>query len=282
MTGLDDEPWLALGIGNSRNHWGAFRGNTLHHTWHTPHLSSLDNVSLDNFSQDFLSQTLPLSSPHPWEHYPKIRCGSVVPTQTAFWSTYPHFCLLTLADIPIQNLYSTLGIDRALTLWGAGETRGWPVLVIDGGTALTFTGADEKGCFVGGAILPGLSLQLRALSQGTAVLPALPRLNTLPLPQRWANQTSEAIYSGVLYTLLAGIADFIQEWWGQFPTSPVVLTGGDHQTLLTALHGRSPTLASQLCADPHLLLWGIRAHRALNFPSSSAQTGSLDPDLSPN
>ena len=35
----------------------------------------------------------------------------------------------------ISDAYATFGVDRALALRGAGEKWGWPVLVIDGGTA---------------------------------------------------------------------------------------------------------------------------------------------------
>ena len=40
-------------------------------------------------------------------------------------------------------MYPTLGIDRALALYSAGSTFRFPVLVIDAGTALRFTGADS-------------------------------------------------------------------------------------------------------------------------------------------
>ena len=93
---------------------------------------------------------------------------------------------------------------------GAGETYGYPVLVIDGGTALTITGIDANRRLIGGAILPGLRLQLRSLSVGTAALPEI----ILPqqLPPRWSNNTPDSIASGILYTVSAGISDFIQDW----------------------------------------------------------------------
>ena len=71
-----------------------------------------------------------------------------------------------LEDIPLEGLYPSLGVDRALALWGAGATWGFPCLVIDGGTALTLTGGNGDGFLVGGAILPGLRLQLQSLGRG--------------------------------------------------------------------------------------------------------------------
>lgn len=53
------------------------------------------------------------------------------------------------------------------------------ILVIDAGTALTFTAADADQRLVGGAILPGLGLQRSSLAQKTATLP---RVELLPSP----------------------------------------------------------------------------------------------------
>ena len=94
-------------------------------------------------------------NPHP----PHSILASVVPSQTALWQIYPNVHIINLDQIPLQGVYPTLGIDRALALWGAGKTWGFPMLVIDAGTAMTFTGADANQCLVGGAILPGLGLQ---------------------------------------------------------------------------------------------------------------------------
>lgn len=50
---------------------------------------------------------------------------------------------------------------RALSVRGASTVYGWPVMVVDGGTALTFTRGDDTdgGCMKGGAILPGIRVQ---------------------------------------------------------------------------------------------------------------------------
>ncbi len=133
---------------------------------------------------------------------------------------------------------------------------GYPILVIDAGTALTFTGMDAEHQLIGGAILPGLGLQLQFLAKSTAALPSV----SLPtqLPSRWAKQTSEAIESGVVYTVLAGIRDFIEDWQSQFPGSSIAITGGDAQVLLTYFKAQLPEIARQLTADPYLIFWGIR------------------------
>jgi type III pantothenate kinase len=157
-----------------------FAGDRLQQTQHTPHLEALPKT-WQNF--------LPVFKGFPWkDSCPELWVASVVPAQTQLWLQYPNSNLVRLADVPLQNLYPTFGLDRAIALCGAGMTYGWPTLVLDGGTALTLTGADAEATFIGGAILPGLGLQLRSLHEGTAGLP----LTELPaqLPEQWAKDTT--------------------------------------------------------------------------------------------
>ena len=159
-----------------------------------------------------------------------------------------------------RGFSATLGIDRILALWGAAESQEWPVLVIDAGSALTFTAATEDR-FIGGAILPGLQLQFQALSQGTAALPKVDAIGLETLPARWATDTFTAIQSGVVYTLLAGIQDYITDWRRQYPDGRVTLTGGDSGLLYLFLQNKAPDMADQINQDPHLMFWGMRAYQ---------------------
>ena len=193
------QSWLALVIGNTRLHWGYFCQNKLESTWHMLHLSCVDVSRLitTGFATESWQQIADYRTTIA-EHLPRsglsvgeLWVGSVVPQQTALWmqsSSQPQASILTeqvvRSHIPINHLYPTLGIDRAITLLGAGSMYGWPVLVIDAGTALTLTAgiaatpdpaesshsALHSATLYGGAILPGLRLQTAALSQGTAML----------------------------------------------------------------------------------------------------------------
>ena len=113
------ETWLALMIGNSRLHWAEFSGGQLLKTLHSAH------------------GILPQNLPDP------LYFASVVPAQTSLLiNHFPQAQEITLDDIPLENLHPTLGIDRALAVLGAGKKYGFPCLVIDGGTALTFSAGD--------------------------------------------------------------------------------------------------------------------------------------------
>jgi len=250
-----DDPWIALAIGNSRLHWAQFNGEFLQRTWDTPHVSTADVQRL--IASQFTA-TPHCSTADPLPLY----IASVVPHQSQLWHGYPAMHRITLDNVPLKGLYPTLGIDRALALWGAIVTVGSPVLVIDAGTALTFTGADAAHQLVGGAILPGVGLQFHSLNQATAALPDVSAKTLMPqnlLPQRWALNTDDAIASGILYTVLAGLRDFVESWWQQFPASPVMLRGGDSDRLHHYLTASAPDLAIKLSIAPHLIFEGMRA-----------------------
>jgi len=269
--------WLGLIAGNSKLHWAefesdrdaGFRKNRLVATWDSPHLLE-PLLGLGEIPPPPLCergawrQEAEKQEAREREEAPKLLYfASVVPEQGERIRAYTQAKEITLADIPLGNLYPTLGVDRALALLGAGDRYGYPVLVIDGGTAITLTGADCDRTLVGGAILPGLQLQFDSLGIGTA---ALPRLNIGPdstkpsgaeLPERWALNTEGAIASGILHNLASGIRAFASDWLELYPSSTIVTTGGS-----------GPWLAAQLVALPQVTepvpdlgLYGILAWR---------------------
>ena len=227
--------WIALSIGNTHWKWGYVEELDLTRHWITRPPNLLNQTTQPKDWQDYCE----LSPAFAWHQkcdrpsFPPLCIASVVETAQQPLLNYPKLQTLTLSDIPIAGLYDTLGIDRALAVLGAGHHYGWPCLVIDAGTALTFSGANEN-CFLGGAIAPGLGLQLRMLSEQTA---ALPHINNMPskLPLRWANNTPESILSGIIHSTLDSIVAFQQQWTDQCPNSQVVVTGGDGLQLVNLL-----------------------------------------------
>lgn len=155
--------------------------------------------------------------------------------------------ILTLADIPLGNMYPTLGIDRAIGAWQAVQMYGAPVLVIDGGTAISLTAIDRDstycGIFVGGAILAGRAMQLSSLHTYTAGLPHLELPTTTP--PLWGQNTVDSIYTGINQGSIGAVGKFLEQWAGQ-----VVFTGGDGAFLHQAL-GRGHWV-------PNLVLLGMR------------------------
>ncbi|MFB6277222.1 MAG: pantothenate kinase [Halothece sp.] len=240
---------LGLVIGNSRLHWGWFKNKKLFKTWDTPHLEK--NIT----NQQLPTHLFPQEIVHLLPEKVWIYIVSVVSQQTKLWEHYSYKTVITLDDIPLHNLYSTLGNDRALCAYGAGETYGYPVLVIDGGTALTYTAVGGQHNFLGGAILPGLRLQLKALAQQTDALPEV----SLPdrLPELWATSTTSAIASGIIHTIITGIYNYVTAWREQYSNGVVVLTGGDAVLLHSYLTQKYSALADKIRIDQTLMFQGL-------------------------
>ena len=64
-----------------------------------------------------------------------------------------------------------VGADRVVNNVSAVKKYGYPLIIIDFGTATTFNVIDEKSQFVGGVIAPGIKGSLDSLVNGTAKLP---------------------------------------------------------------------------------------------------------------
>jgi type III pantothenate kinase len=240
-----DNPWLAIVIGNSRWHWAYFVGDRLQQVWHSPHRSEASDLFLDCPLPELETRAI------------AVYLASVVPTQTQRWQDYPNINILALKQVPLQGLYATLGIDRALAVLGLGAIARFPALAIDGGTALSFTGVNGDRQLVGGAILPGLGLQRSALNRGTAALPKVEVRESLP--DRWAKNTEGAIASGIVYGLVAAIADYVRDWLVRYPQSAIALTGGDSELLYRGLQQQFPNFTRFMRLEPHLVFYGIRA-----------------------
>lgn len=266
--------WFGLVVGNSRWHWALFKDHTPLKNWHTPPLRQPQILQLieQKLSARAWQKIEPQLQLPPFaaasaSPCPEIWIASVVEAQTAFLQKIPAIHIVKSAQLPLTGSYATLGLDRILNLWGASQRYGWPILVIDAGTALTLTAGDDNQV-LGGMILPGLTLQARALSEKIAALPEL-NFHHLDLsPPRWAMSTVEAIQSGILYTTLAGLEDHLRDWWHQYPHSPVVFTGGDGELLYRCYKQRTPMGDTEVRLDTNLMFWGLRAYRKLEISVS--------------
>ncbi len=229
--------WLGIVVGNTHERWGWFREEKLQ--------------QVDQFPSDQVP---------PWPVKTEIWVASVGASRS-----HPSAHWITLADIPLQNLYNSLGVDRALAVLAAQSLHESPVLVVDAGTALTLSGADAQGSFVGGMILPGLGLQAQSLHEHTAALPKVLIPSSFPRhlqAKPWRRNTEEAIQSGILGIVIAGLGSSIQDWLAEYPESQIICTGGDGPLLHDALN-RDPMLTDRLSLRPYLVLEGIARCRSL-------------------
>lgn len=149
-------------------------------------------------------------------------------------------------DLPIKVLTDQpeqTGIDRILTMAAAHEQLGKACVVVDAGTAITVNVCDDKGRFLGGAIAPGVKMQLDALHEKTALLPAV-RFAAPSDP--WGKSTQQAILHGVYHGIRGMVKEIIENYateLGQWPE--LIATGGDAAVLFTdweLVHAISPDL----------------------------------------
>ena len=118
-----------------------------------------------------------------------------------------------------------IGVDRVCAAAAAFETLQSGCVVIDFGTAVTVDLVDDEGTLQGGAILPGIGLQFRALHEFTAQLP----LVAPGLPERpFGRNTTEAIQVGVCRGIAGAARGIVEAYATSLNRWPqVIATGGD-------------------------------------------------------
>jgi type III pantothenate kinase len=146
------------------------------------------------------------------------------------WPVTPHWVVATMAEAGLVNGYdhpTRLGADRWVAMIGARHrmlARGAPrpMVVVMVGTAVTVEAVDTAGRFLGGFILPGHGIMLRALESGTAGL-HVPTGEVRPFP----TNTSDALTSGGTYAISGAIERMVQHVRAHCGAEPVCyMTGG--------------------------------------------------------
>lgn len=97
-----------------------------------------------------------------------------------------------------------------------------PLIVVMVGTAVTVDALDQHGHFMGGLILPGHGIMLRALESGTAGL-HVPTGAVTPFP----TNTSDALTSGGTYAIAGAVERMYQHLYMHCSMEPAcVMAGG--------------------------------------------------------
>ncbi len=145
---------------------------------------------------------------------------------------------------------SQLGSDLVVGAVAALEKYKPPLILIDMGTATTFSAVDAAGNFLGGAIIPGLRVSLGALTQQAAQISQI----DLSAPKKAiGTNTNDSLRSG----LILGCADMIDGMCKRFEaelggSATVVATGGLAAKVL-------PYCSTQVIVEPDLLPNGLLA-----------------------
>ena len=218
---------LAVDIGNTRLKWALYE-------------STEAGASPLAHGAEFLENIESLAD-GPWRDLPAPdrMIGCVVAGDAArrraeeqmeLWDITPQWVVSSEREAGLVNGYdhpTRLGADRWVAMIGArhrllaqGAAR--PMVVVMVGTAVTVEAVDVDGRFLGGLILPGHGIMLRALESGTAGL-HVPTGEVRPFP----TNTSDALTSGGTYAIAGAIARMAQHLQQASGEAPVVyMTGG--------------------------------------------------------
>lgn len=218
--------FMAIDIGNTRLKWALYEQGR-------PGAALLEHGAVFLETIDTLAET-------DWREIPAPECmlGCVVAgdgvkrrveEQLELWEIEPRWVVSSARACGVMNGYDhpvRLGVDRWVALIGArhrvlasGAPR--PALVVMVGTAVTVDALDENGRFLGGLILPGFGLMLRALEMGTAGLKA-PTGEAVDFP----TNTSDALMSGGADAIAGAVERMHRKLMRRTGQHPLLLMSG--------------------------------------------------------
>ena len=222
--------FIALDVGNTRLKWALFD---------SPH----PDAQLLSQGAVFLEH-IDLLADQDWKDIPapSDMLGCIVASdalrrrvgeQMEHWDLTPRWVVPGAAEAGLINGYdhpTRLGADRWVAMIGAlarmkNQTSGQaprPMVVVMVGTAVTVEAIDAQGHFLGGFILPGHGIMLRALESGTAGL-RVPTGEVCEFP----TNTSDALTSGGTYAIAGAIERMVQHVRQRTHDEPLCyMTGG--------------------------------------------------------
>ena len=192
---------LAVDVGNTQTHIGAWDGDRLVEHWRFAtvrestadelgaalrNLLELRGVGLADLGASIVSSTVPQLVPE-WVEMGRRYLG-LAPAVVG-----PG--LKTGMPIRIDNPHE-LGADRIVNAVAAYAQLGGPCVAIDFGTAVTYDVVSAAGEYLGGIISPGVGISLEALSEHGAKLPKIDLAEPRSLIGK---STVDAIRSGIVF-----------------------------------------------------------------------------------
>lgn len=244
---------LAVDIGNTQTHLGAFEGEDLVEHWRfqtrsgatgdelaerVGGLLALRGMGLGDLDAVCVSSVVP-----PLGNQYEQLTGRYL--EADFVLVAPG--IKTGMPIRIENP-AEVGADRLVNAVAAYERVGGACCVVDFGTGINFDAVSAAGEYLGGAIAPGLEISLSALIDRAARIPRI----ELAEPEAAIGRSSRAaIQAGVVFGfagLIDGVARRIEDELG---AARFLATGGLASTVV-------PFTETIDEVDDHLTLKGLR------------------------
>lgn len=219
--------FLALDVGNTRLKWAHYAAPVVG----SPVLAH-GAVFLENI--DKLADEEWCKLPTPSHILGCIVAGDAVKRrveeQMEHWDVLPRWVVSSAQEAGVTNGYdhpARLGADRWVAMIGArhrllGRGIRKPCVVVMVGTAVTVEAIDASGKFLGGIILPGHGIMLRALESGTAGL-HVPTGEVKDFP----TNTSDALTSGGTFAIAGAVQRMVENTARHCGETPeCIMTGG--------------------------------------------------------
>ncbi|RGE46032.1 type III pantothenate kinase [Comamonas testosteroni] len=173
------------------------------------------------------------------------------------WNFEPQWVVPSLQEAGVSNGYdhpSRLGADRWVAMIGAryhmlqqGPER--PLITVMVGTAVTVDAIDGEGRFLGGLIIPGHGIMLRALEGGTAGL-HVPTGDVKLFPKN----TSDALTSGGTYAIAGAVERMYQHLAEHCGSDPMCIMAGGAGWKMSPSMTRPFLLVNNLIFDGLLVM----------------------------
>ncbi len=122
-----------------------------------------------------------------------------------------------------------LGADRIANVVGALEKYKPPFIIIDMGTATTFCCVDENRRYLGGSIVPGITISTDALYQRTALLT---RVELERADKYICTNTHQSIQSGAYFGYIGLIEHIVSGMKKEMNADPLVIATGGLTSLI--------------------------------------------------
>jgi type III pantothenate kinase len=219
---------LAVDIGNTQTHLGAFEGEELVEHWRFQtrsgatgdelgeriagffNLSDMDFDAIDSVCVSSVVPPLGNQFERMTERYLEADCLTVGP---GVKSGMP-----IRIDNPLE-----VGADRLVNAIAAYQRFGDACIVVDFGTGINIDAVSADGAYLGGAIGPGLEISLTALIDRAARITRL----DLDEPESAIGRSSRAaINSGFIYGFAGMIDGIVRRIEAELPGPRLLATGG--------------------------------------------------------
>lgn len=252
---IDEVNILAVDIGNSDIVFGIWKDQEWRHIWRNPSvgLRQSEVYVETHIRNEFLEEDVMISE------IDRVMISSVVPDLSAPLSRVLHNIFAAPVHLigPEQYIKNGIIVDRpheigtdlACNAFAASSIYDHDAIIVDFGTALTFTTV-KQGCrIIGVAIAPGIGLAIKTLSAGTAQLPEVP----LILPDSLLGQNTEhAIQAGVLWGYVGMVKEILARLKSELGEHYITIATGGLSSVLEPLHDEFTYI------NKNLTLEGIR------------------------